>query len=87
MQGIEQKFEIEEILLSEIATRAKSLHKTESALVNELLRKALREDSRKKKLSEEEVGKMYAEAYGKHPVQPDEFEIADEQMAEFWEQI
>ncbi len=30
---------------------------------------------------------MYAEAYGKFPVQPDEFEIEEEQMIEVWKDL
>ena len=47
----------------------------------------LQKDLRKRKLSEEEVSQMYKEAYGKFPIQPDEFEIEEEQMIEVWKDL
>ncbi len=41
----------------------------------------------KDKLSDKEVSQMYAEAYRKHLIQPDEFEIEDRQMEEFWKMV
>jgi len=41
----------------------------------------------KKKKREAEVAKQYAEAYGKQPVQPDEFEIDEAQITEVWDQM
>ena len=72
---------IEESLLLEIASISKVTHKTQSVLVNELLRKALREEKI------EEKNRKHLENYEKISVQPDEFEIEDEQMEKFWEQV
>lgn len=79
--------ELDEKLVAEIDAVAKDFNKNRLQYINESLRKSLREDLRKRKLSEEEIGKIYQEAYGEFPVQPDEFEIEDEQMEEFWKQI
>jgi hypothetical protein len=86
MQVIEQ-LKIEDSLFAEIATRAEKLHKSKNDVVNELLRKALNQDKKKRKYTDEEVRQMYAEAYGKQPVQPDEFEIEEEQMIEVWKDL
>ncbi len=72
---------IEPTLLAEIASRAKVTHKTHGVLVNELLRKALREERVEEKI------RKHNEGYEKTPVKPDEFEIEDEQMEAFWDQI
>ena len=41
-----------------------------------------------RKLAEEDlIARQYADAYRKYPVQPDEFEIEDEQMEKFWDQV
>jgi hypothetical protein len=80
MQVIEQ-LKIEDALFAEITTRAEISHKTHSDVVNELLRKALRKESIEEKI------RKHRESYEKYPVQPDEFEIEDEQMEAFWEQV
>ncbi|MGC2238862.1 MAG: hypothetical protein WA584_22090 [Pyrinomonadaceae bacterium] len=80
--------ELDEKLVAEIDAVAKDFNKNRSQYINETLQKSLRRDlGRKAKLSEEEIRQMYAEAYGTSPAQPDEFEIEDEQMEEFWKQI
>jgi Arc/MetJ-type ribon-helix-helix transcriptional regulator len=80
--------EIDEKTVEQIDAVAKGFHKSRLQYINENLQKSLQRDlARKGKLSEEVVGEMYAEAYRKHPVKPDEFEIEDEQMEEFWNQI
>jgi predicted transcriptional regulator len=85
-----QVIEIEETLFTEIAAKAETLHKTNTALVNDLLRKGLRKeskvslpDNKKKELSDAEKVKRFIESYEKLPQQPDEYEIwQDEQV---WE--
>ncbi len=80
--------ELDEKLVAEIDVVAKDFKQNRLQYINETLQRSLQRDlARCAKLSEEEIGKMYAEAYAKHPVQPDEFEIEDEQMEEFWNQI
>jgi metal-responsive CopG/Arc/MetJ family transcriptional regulator len=80
--------ELDEKLVAEIDAIAKDFNKNRSQYINETLQKSLRRDlGRKAKLSEEEIGQMYAEAYGTFPVQPDEFEVEDEQTEEFWKQV
>jgi negative regulator of replication initiation len=76
-----QVIEIEETLFTEIAAKAETLHKSNTAVVNELLRKALRKESMEEKV------RKHQESYEKFPVQNDEFFIEDEQMEAFWEQV
>jgi len=79
--------ELDEKLVAEIDAVAKDFNKNRWQYINDSLQKSLEQDKRKRKYSEEEVSKMYEDAYGKFPVQPDEFEIEDEQMEEFWKQV
>jgi len=79
--------ELDEKLIEEIDATAKDFNKNRLQYINDSLRKSLREDSRKRNLSEQEVRKMYKEAYEKHPIQPDEFEIEEEQMIEVWKDL
>ncbi len=79
--------ELDEKTVAQIDAVAKDCKKNRSQYINESLRKSLQKDLRRQKFSEEEISRMYREAYGKFPVQPDEFEIEDEQMEEFWKQI
>jgi hypothetical protein len=74
-------------LVDEIDLVAKDFKKNRLQYINDSLRKTLREDRRKRKLSEEEVSKMYRDAYGKFPVQPEEFEIEEEQLIEVWKDL
>ena len=74
-------------MIAEIDAVAKDFNKDRLQYINDSLQKVLQQDRRKRKYTDEEVGKMYQEAYGKFPVQPDEFEIEDEQMEEFWKQV
>ncbi|CAN5715390.1 hypothetical protein BH18ACI1_BH18ACI1_15000 [soil metagenome] len=77
--------ELDEKLVAEIDAVAKDLSKNRLQYINDSLQKVLHQD--KRKYSEEEVSKMYREAYGKFPVQPDEFEIEEEQMIEVWKDL
>jgi negative regulator of replication initiation len=89
-----QVIEIEETLFTEIAAKAETLHKTNSAFVDELLRKALRKekfqesknslpDKKTKELSDAEKVKRFIESYEKLPQQPEEYEIWQDEQA--WE--
>jgi hypothetical protein len=40
-----------------------------------------------KKKREAEVRLQYASAYGKHPIQPDEFEIDEAQLEVVWKEV
>jgi hypothetical protein len=77
MQVIEQ-LKIEDSLFAEIATRAEKLHKSKNDIVNELLRKALNQDRKKRKYTDEEVRQMYAEAYRKNPQTKEEIDEWEE---------
>ena len=79
--------ELDEKTVAQIDATAKDFNIDRLQYINESLQKSLQRDLRKRKLSEEEIRKMYREAYGKYPVQLDEFEIEDEQMEEFWKQV
>jgi metal-responsive CopG/Arc/MetJ family transcriptional regulator len=79
--------EIDEKLIAEIDSVAKDFNKNRSEYITDSLKRTLRADLRKRNLTEEEVRKMFKKAYGKFPIQPEEFEIEDEQMEEFWKQV
>lgn len=80
--------EIDDQTIAQIDEVANDFHKSRLQYINENLHSSLRRDlARKGKLTGDEVERMYAEAYQKNPVQPDEFEIEDEQMEEFWKQV
>lgn len=79
--------ELDEKLVAEIDAIAKDFNKNRLQYINDSLQKVLHQDKRKRKYSEEEVSKMYREAYGKFPVQPDEFEIEEGQMIEVWKDL
>lgn len=81
------QIELDEKLVEQIDAAAKDFNKSRLQYINESLQKSLQRDLRKRKLSEEEVRKMYKEAYEKHPIQPDEFEIEEEQMIEVWKDL
>ncbi|MGI8468377.1 MAG: hypothetical protein ACR2N3_07990 [Pyrinomonadaceae bacterium] len=76
--------ELDEKMVEEIDSIAKDFNKNRLQYINDSLQKSIRQDRRKKKYSEEEVSQMYKEAYGKFPVQPDEFEIEEGQLIEVW---
>ncbi len=73
--------ELDEKIVSEIDAIAESSQKKRSECVNELLRKALRRETIEEKV------RLHKESYKIFPVQPNEFEIEDEQMEKFWEQV
>jgi predicted transcriptional regulator len=79
--------ELDEKTVARIDATAKDFNLDRSQYINQSLQKSLHRDLRKRKLSDEEVREMYRDAYGKFPIQPDEFEIEDEQMEEFWKQV
>jgi len=79
--------ELDEKLVAEIDAVAKDFNKNRLQYINDSLQKVLQQDRRKRKYSEAEVSKMYHEGYGKFPVQPDEFEIEEEQMIEVWKDL
>ena len=79
--------ELDDKLVAEIDAVAKDFNKNRLQYINDSLQKVLQQDRRKRKYSEAEVSRMYQEAYGKFPVQPDEFEIEEEQMIEVWKDL
>lgn len=80
---MEITIELDEKTIAQIDATAKDFNQNRLQYINESLQKSLQKDLRKRKFSEAEVRQMYRDAYGKFPVQPDEFEIEDEQMEEF----
>jgi metal-responsive CopG/Arc/MetJ family transcriptional regulator len=79
--------ELDEKLVEEIDVVAKDSNKNRVEYITDALRKIMHQDMRKRKFSEHEVRAMYKEAYGKFPIQPDEFEIEEEQMVEVWNDL
>ncbi len=73
------QIEIDEKVLEEV-------HKA-IAILNERKEDAYLEafrDLARKKKREAEVAREYAEAYRKNPVQPDEFDVDEDQLIEAW---
>jgi metal-responsive CopG/Arc/MetJ family transcriptional regulator len=80
--------ELDEKLVEKIDAVVKDSNKDRMQYINETLEMTLLRDlGRKGKLSEKEIRQMYKEAYGKFPVQPDEFEIEEDQMIEVWKDL
>ncbi len=79
--------ELDEKTIAQIDSVANDFKKGRLQYINESVQKNLQKDLRKRKYSEGEISRMYKDACEKFPVQPDEFEIEDEQMEEFWNQI
>jgi len=75
--------ELDEKLVAEIDAVAKDFNKNRLQYINDSMQKVLHQDRRKRKYSEEEVRKMYADAYGKHPQTAEEIEEWEEVQS--WE--
>ena len=75
------QIEIDEKLLAEVDTATAQ----EKISRVDFIQKALKDALRKRMIEEKEHRAV--EAYRLYPVQPDEFEIEDEQMEEFWKQV
>ena len=76
------QIDIDEKLLSEVDEAIALLNESRE----DAYREAFRDLARKKK-REAEAARQYAEAYGKHPVQPDEFEVGEAQLIEAWKDL
>ncbi len=73
--------ELDEKIVSEIDVIAESSQKKRSDCANELLRKALR----RQEIEDKE--RRAVEAYRRYPIQPDEFEVEEEQLIEAWKDL
>ncbi len=76
------EIEIDEKTLAEVDEAIEVLKENREDVFREAFR-----DLAKKKKREAEVARMYAEAYGKNPVQPDEFYVEEEQLIEVWKDL
>jgi Arc/MetJ family transcription regulator len=76
------QIEVDEKILAEVHKAIAVLNETKEDAYLEAFR-----DLARKKKREAEVASQYAEAYGKKPVQPDEFEIEEEQLIEVWKDL
>ncbi len=75
--------EIDEKLVVEIDEIARSSNKNRLQYINDSLQKIIQQDKQKRKYSEEEVSKMYAEAYREHPQTAEEVDEWAE--VQYWE--
>lgn len=75
------QIEIEEKLLAEVDTATAE----EKISRVDFIQRALKDALRRRTIEEKE--RRAVESYRRYPVQPDEFEIEDKQMEEFWKQI
>lgn len=76
------EIEIDEETLAEVDEAIEVLRENREDVFREAFR-----DLAKKKKREAEVRRMYAEAYGKNPVKPDEFDVEEEQLIEVWKDL
>jgi hypothetical protein len=76
------QIDIDDATLAEVDAALKILKEDRS----DVFRQTFQELARRKK-REAEVAKQYAEAYGKNPVQPDEFEVEEDQLIEVWKDL
>ena len=76
------QIDIDETTLADVDESLRILHQNR----DDFFRQSIL-DGVAKARREADVARQYAEAYGRNPVQPDEFEIEDEQMEKFWNQI
>lgn len=74
--------DIDDAVLAEVDAALEVLKEERSAA----FRKALMDLARQKK-REAEIAKDYERVYAEKPVQPDEFEIDEEQLVEAWEDV
>lgn len=70
--------ELDEKLVAEIDAVAKNFDKNRLQYISDSLHKILQQDKQKRKYSGEEVRKMYADAYRKHPQTAEEIEEWEE---------
>jgi metal-responsive CopG/Arc/MetJ family transcriptional regulator len=75
--------ELDENLVSEIDAMAKGFNKNRLDYINESLQKALNQDRKKRKYTDEEVRQMYAEAYRKKPQTKEDIDEWEE--VQHWE--
>lgn len=76
--------ELDEKLVAEIDKVAKGFNKNRLEYINEILQKSLQVKQTKSDYTKAEIHRMYSDAYGKNPVQSNEFEIEEEQLTEVW---
>lgn len=75
--------ELDEKLVEEIDKAADNLKKDRLQYINESLAKSLQDDFLQKKKTDAEKVKRFIESYEKHPQQPEEFEIWENEQV--WE--
>lgn len=76
------QIDIDEKVLAEVHEAIAVLNESKEEAYIEAFR-----DLARKKKREAEVAREYAEAYRKNPVQPDEFDVDDEQLIEAWKDL
>jgi metal-responsive CopG/Arc/MetJ family transcriptional regulator len=76
------QIEIDEKILAEVDEAISVLRESRE----DVFREAFIELAKKKK-REAEVARQYAEAYGKDPVQPEEFFVEEKQLIEAWKDL
>jgi len=75
------QIEIDEKLISKIDAAAQNLKKSRLDYINEALLRAVRHEEIEAKI------RRHYDSYKKFPVQPDEFEIDEEQLIEVWKDL
>ena len=88
MQTVE--IELEEQVLAILDQMAEELQTNRVKFIQRAVWSAMCKVKRnrpKREYTDEEVSQMYAEAYGKNPVRPDEFYVEEEQLIEAWKDL
>ena len=75
------QIEVDELILPEIDLLARQSDKTRYDVINEILRKGVH------RMSIEEKIEQYRKSYLEFPVQPDEFDVDEDQLIEAWKDL
>ena len=76
------QIDVDEKLLEEVHRAIAELNESKADAYREAF-----EYLKKKKKREAEVSRKYAEAYGKSPIEPDEFYVEEDQLEEVWKDL
>lgn len=76
------QIDIDKATLAELDEAVEVLQEDREEVLRRGFQKIVKEMQR-----EAEVAKKYREAYSKNPIQPDEFEVEEEQLIEAWKDL
>ena len=76
------QIEIDEVVLAEVDAALRVLNEDRGIVFEKAFK-----DLARRKIREAEIAKEYARAYAEKPVQPDEFDVEEEQLIEVWKDV